>query len=89
MHVRPPANAVPVRMVVVTMDSHMSSAMLAAEAQVRRDIPGLTVALHTADDWGSDAEALESCLRRYQRAPISLSPPCCFSTSISAPCCRR
>jgi magnesium chelatase subunit H len=57
-------------MVVVTMDSHMSSALLAAEAQVRREVPGLTLALHTADDWGSDAEALESCRADIARADI-------------------
>jgi magnesium chelatase subunit H len=57
-------------MVVVTMDSHMSSALLGAEAQVRREIPGLTVALHTADDWGSNAEALQACLEDISRADI-------------------
>ena len=80
MHVRPPApalaatalaaTAVPVRMVVVTMDSHMSSALLAAEAQVRREVPGLSLALHTADDWGSDAEALAACRDDIARADI-------------------
>jgi magnesium chelatase subunit H len=57
-------------MVVVTMDSHMSSALLGAEAQVRREIPGLTVALHTADDWGSDAEALAACREDIASADI-------------------
>jgi magnesium chelatase subunit H len=57
-------------MVVVTMDSHMSSALLAAEAQVRREVPGLTLALHTADDWGSDAEALQACKDDISRADI-------------------
>ncbi len=70
MHVRQVHSATPVRMVVVTMDSHMSSALLAAEAQVRREVPGLTLALHTADDWGSDAEALESCRADIARADI-------------------
>jgi magnesium chelatase subunit H len=72
MHVSQVHGATPVRMVVVTMDSHMSSALLAAEAQVRRDVPGLELALHTADDWASNADDLKTCVEDISRADIVL-----------------
>ena len=72
MHVSQVHAATPVRMVVVTMDSHMSSALLAAEAQVRRDVPGLELALHTADDWASNTDDLKTCVDDISRADIVL-----------------
>jgi magnesium chelatase subunit H len=49
------------RVVIVTMDSHLSSAAARAEKILRSEIPGLTVVVHAADEWGSDAEALRAC----------------------------
>jgi len=53
--------ALPVRVVVVTMDSHLSSAVRRAETELRRDIPGLSLTVHAADEWGSDPQALDAC----------------------------
>jgi magnesium chelatase subunit H len=47
--------------VVVTMDSHLSSAVRRAEAELHRDIPGLSLVVHAADEWGSDPAALDAC----------------------------
>jgi magnesium chelatase subunit H len=55
------AGSPPVRVVVVTMDSHLSGAAARAEATLRADLPGLSLAMHAADEWGSDPEALEAC----------------------------
>ena len=54
-------DALPVRVVVVTMDSHLSSAARRAEAGLQRDIPGLSLVVHAADEWGSDPAALAAC----------------------------
>ena len=51
----------PVRVVVVTMDSHLSGAASRAEAELRRELPGLHLVVHAADEWGSDPEALAAC----------------------------
>ena len=60
--VRPmPHGPTPLRVVLVTMDSHLSSAALRAEAVLRADIPNLTLVVHAADEWGSDPEALAAC----------------------------
>ena len=63
----------PVRVVVVTMDSHLSSAAARAEAALARDIPGLTLAVHAADEWGSDPEALAACHRDIAQGDIVIA----------------
>ncbi|WP_253189198.1 magnesium chelatase subunit H [Brevundimonas sp. LM2] len=50
------------RVVIVTLDNHLAGAVAQAEAELRRTVPGLTVALHAASVWGSDPVALEACL---------------------------
>jgi len=50
-----------VRVVIVTMDSHLSSAATRAEETLRREIPGLELVVHAADEWGGDSEALAAC----------------------------
>jgi magnesium chelatase subunit H len=51
----------PLRVVIVTMDSHLSGAAVRAEQVLRREIPGLELVVHAADEWGSDAQALAEC----------------------------
>jgi magnesium chelatase subunit H len=55
------SDAVPLRVVVVTMDSHLSAAAARAERSLRREIPGLELVVHAASEWGSDAQALADC----------------------------
>ncbi len=54
-------DATPIRVVIVTMDSHLSAAASRAGEALRRDLPGLEFVLHGADMWGDDAAALERC----------------------------
>ena len=49
------------RVVIVTMDSHLSSAVTRAEAALRAEVPGLSIVVHAADEWGTDPEALAAC----------------------------
>lgn len=49
------------RIVIVTMDSHLTSAAEAAWREARREVPGLEVAVHAADRWGADPAALAAC----------------------------
>jgi magnesium chelatase subunit H len=56
-----PAEATPVRIVVVTMDSHLTGAALAAGDALRRELPGLVLDVHAADHWAADPVALEAC----------------------------
>src|SRR3954453_5599411 len=53
------ADPTPVRVVVVTMDSHLASAMERAEKALRRRMPGLSLRMHAAAEWGTDPDALD------------------------------
>ncbi len=55
------AEAVPLRVVLVTLDSHLASAAARAERKLVRDLPGLTLAVHAASEWGDNAAAVERC----------------------------
>ncbi|MCQ8277485.1 magnesium chelatase subunit H [Acetobacteraceae bacterium KSS8] len=60
----------PVRVAIVTMDSHLSSAATRAEAMLRREMPGLELAVHAAAEWNSRPDALQDCLNDIARADI-------------------
>jgi magnesium chelatase subunit H len=55
------ADATPVRVVIVTLDSHLASATERAQHALLRELPGLRLALHAASEWGDDPAALERC----------------------------
>ncbi len=60
----------PVRIVIVTMDTHLSGAATRALDTVREQVPNLELALHGADEWGADAAALAACRADIARADI-------------------
>ena len=49
------------RVVVVTMDSHLSGATARAHKTLAKSLPGLDLIVHAADEWGDDPAALERC----------------------------
>jgi magnesium chelatase subunit H len=51
-----------VRVVIITLDKHLSGVIQRAAEDLDRQIPGLTVALHAATDWMEDRQALARCL---------------------------
>ena len=63
-----------IRVVVVTMDSHLAARGRArAERLLARDYPGLELAVHAADEWGSDDAALERCIADIARGDIIIA----------------
>ena len=50
------ANAIPIRVAIITLDSHLASACERARAVVARDIPGLTFALHAASEFAANPD---------------------------------
>ena len=64
------ADRTPVRVVVVTMDSHLGGALERAAKTLRRDLPALQLTMHAADEWGSDETALTACHADIARAHI-------------------
>jgi magnesium chelatase subunit H len=67
------ADATPVRVVIVTLDSHLSSAAERAQRQLRRDLPGLSLGLHAVAEWGADPDAQERCREDIARADIVIA----------------
>jgi len=51
----------PVKVVIVTMDTHLSSTAARAHSALARDLPGLSLKVHAAAEWGADSAALDRC----------------------------
>jgi len=49
------------RVVLVTMDSHLASAAERALAKLQASLPGLQMKVHAASEWANDPVALERC----------------------------
>jgi magnesium chelatase subunit H len=64
------ADPTPIRIVVVTMDSHLAGAATRARDMLRQELPGLEFDVHAADEWGSDPAALKRCLDDIARGDI-------------------
>ncbi|MCX7891294.1 MAG: magnesium chelatase subunit H [Burkholderiales bacterium] len=62
--------AIPVRVVIVTLDSHLASAADRARRALARELPGLELTLHAAAEWGDDPAALERCRADIERGDI-------------------
>ena len=59
-----------IRVVIVTLDGHLSGATDRAARSLRADMPGLELTLHAASEWGSDDDALGRCLHDIERGDI-------------------
>ena len=64
------ADATPLRVVVVTLDSHLAMAAIRAESTLRHELPGLAIEIHAADEWGDDPAALDRCHRAIEQGDI-------------------
>jgi len=67
------ADSTPIRVVVVTMDGHLSGVVARAGQLLMAELPGLDFAIHAADEWGSDPVALERCLADIARGDIVIA----------------
>src|SRR6201996_7559202 len=64
------ADKTPIRVVIVTMDSHLASAASRARAALRAELPGLDLAIHAADEWSCNPAALEHCREDIAKGDI-------------------
>ncbi len=60
----------PVRVVVVTMDTHLASATGRARAALSRELPGLQLSLHAASEYAASPAALTRCKADIAQADI-------------------
>jgi magnesium chelatase subunit H len=64
------ADKTPIRVVIVTMDSHLASAAARARATLCAELPGLDLSIHAADEWSCNPTALEHCREDIARGDI-------------------
>ncbi|MEL6506191.1 MAG: magnesium chelatase subunit H [Pseudomonadota bacterium] len=65
--------ACPVRVVMVTLDAHLASAVRDAERALARQIPGLSITFFAASDWDRQPDSLEACKAAIAQADIILA----------------
>ncbi len=61
-------NATPVKVVLISLDAHLSSAVDRASALLRKTLPGLELTFHAASDWDRDPASLEECKAKIASA---------------------
>ncbi|MCJ2077155.1 magnesium chelatase subunit H [Methylobacterium sp. E-016] len=61
------------RIVVVTMDNHMASALERARLRLRSEMPGLVLDFHAAAEWDTAPARLSACKADIARADIVLA----------------
>ncbi len=66
------ADPTPLRVVIVTLDNHLSGTVEGARAQLCRQLPGLRLSLHAAAEWAENPQALEDCRADIERGDIVL-----------------
>ncbi len=59
-----------IRVVIVTMDTHVASATQRARATLARQCPGIDLRMHAASEWSASAIALEACRDDIRHADI-------------------
>ncbi len=67
------SDVVPMRVVLVTMDSHLASAAERANQALRKTMPGLSFSVHAAAEWGDDVQALERCKNDIAQGDIVIA----------------
>ncbi len=65
--------AVPVRVVIISLDAHLAGARARAEAIVKKRFPGASVGFYAATDWARDPDLLEACKKDIARADIVIA----------------
>lgn len=68
-----PADAPEMRVVLVTMDSHLARAAERAAAGLRSELPGLRFVVHAAEDWSGENEALMRCREDIAQGDIIIA----------------
>jgi magnesium chelatase subunit H len=64
------ADQTPVRMVVVTMDTHLAGTAERVRGQLRKEIPGFELTMHAASEWSARPTLLQECLNDIAVADI-------------------
>ena len=58
------------RVVIVTLDSHLAGAVERARWTLQKEMPGLSLTLYATAEWGDDETALERCRQDISEGDI-------------------
>lgn len=64
------ADSTPIRVALITLDGHLGNTIERTQARLRKEIPGLSLSMHPACDWGENAEAEAACNKAIEKADI-------------------
>ena len=64
------ADITPIRVALITLDGHLGNTIDRAQTRLRREIPGLSLTMHPACDWGENTEAEAACNEAIAKADI-------------------
>ncbi|TVQ35464.1 MAG: magnesium chelatase subunit H [Geminicoccaceae bacterium] len=64
------AEATEMRVVLITLDSHLAGAAERTRKALAADVPGLRLTLHAAADWSDDPAALDRCRADIEQGDI-------------------
>ncbi len=64
------STATPIRVVVVSMDTHLASSTLRVHAALMREIPGLQLSMHAASEYAGNDAAIARCKADIAKADI-------------------
>ena len=64
------AEMIPIRVVIVTMDTHLASATSRARSVLAREMPGLKLAIHAASEFSASDSLLARCRDDISKADI-------------------
>ncbi len=67
------ADNLPMRVVIVTLDNHLTGAVGRLRGQLARDIPGLELSVHAASSWAASPASLKSCIEDIARGDIIIA----------------
>ena len=66
----PPRNTTPIKVVIVTMDTHLASSVNRASHTLGREFPGLSISLHAASEYAGNEALIARCKKDIAQADI-------------------
>ena len=63
----------PVRLTIVTMDTHLASSVARARSALARELPGLHLSLHAASEFAGDPQATARCKEDIAQADLVIA----------------
>jgi magnesium chelatase subunit H len=78
------SSAIPVRVVIITLDNHLSGAVARAQEHFARSYPGVTIGFHAAADWEEKPETLAAARADIAQGNIILMTMLFLEDHISA-----